>query len=337
MNKSMKQIMEKQDKTTLVVARLQDDINHLRSELNRCYKKVAEIEKDLFDSKIKDPKHYVFNLIENDKVAYKELIRKLNQHPEFMLARKLEDEYLIKKYEYYFAIGDCFKMIEDDRKELFTKDYLRRLDELADDGWFMYHLRAPEFDLLNNNSDFEKYFVDIISRDNYAFLDYFLAKTLNPGRDKNDLRLKKINDMKEVISNLKDGYYSSAARTMFTLLENDHTNASDIKVRSSGHQRSKEINKFVTDLESKYLINAWNKINIYYKLITSSKDNTGVINRNKLVHGYYDYVVTNVDILKLIFMFSSFKEISFNIQIRLDFKEDLERDKALLEMINKNR
>ena len=144
----------------------------------------------------------------------------------------------------------------------------------------------------------------------------------------NPLQENKRLDLQEALNCIINGIYQSCARTMFSLLENEHTNASNLIKQSTGFERSNEINKYVEEMGSDYYKKVWRKLNKYYKKLNcnTEKMDKETINRNDLAHGTYKHIATKEDCIKLILLYLSFKELSFYLQRMIGFKNELMKD-----------
>ena len=258
----------------------------------------------------------------------KKISDELNNYPEYIEFSRKQKDYENLKYIYYAKLYTFFKMISDDRKKVFNTSYLHLMDELSERGWFIYYLQTPDIQFPNESiEDSEKFLYSLFSTNNCSYL-HFLFKDLLKINTLNDIRRNKISDLKEALACISNGAYQSCARTMFTLLENEHVNASSLIKRSHGLERSNEISKYVKDMGSTYYSKVWSKINRYYKLLNCDTDkmDDSRINRHDLAHGTYKHIATKEDCIKLFLLFITFKELSFYLQNMVDFMSDFKKD-----------
>ena len=243
------------------------------------------------------------------------------------------------KYRYYSKLIGYFEMINNDMEKLFTIEYWSFLDKLSDRGWFLPFMQTPDLPFIDNLDIAETYIISSMSSNKYEGLYYVKKQILNVNNLKNRLHTNKVNNFKDAIDNLSVGKYRTCARTMFALLESDHKKSSELTKISRGKERSIEISKYIDKIGIEYYRQTWEKIDKYYKSMNSSSNQNDkrVINRNELIHGDYENEVTLKDCLQLVYLYFSFKEISFNIQERNDLIKQLSEDILLLRYINEIR
>lgn len=232
---------------------------------------------------------------------------------------KLNDELTKAQIDYYETLFSYIKMIDNDRKELFSPYYLKRLDELADAGYLLYYLQTPDlaYEWLIN-SDWENIIVNSFE----IHIDLIFSEMLATGLvSNNKLEMMKTEALRNSIKLFKDKMYDPCARELFNLIENDYSNTDNYvkKNRRKMAEKTEFIRKKVGLLNYEYFINAFGKIASFYKLITVNTDDWDKkeINRNALSHGNYDRITTKNDCVKLFMMYISFKEISYYVQ-RID-------------------
>lgn len=240
--------------------------------------------------------------------------------------------------DYYDALFMYIKMVDDDRNEMFSEDYLNRMDELAENGYFLYFLQTPDYpsEWLNHQY-WERIFVDYFENT----IDYLFAEILKTGLSStNELQKKKAKALYNAIAFFKNEQYDTCAKELFALLENDYNNADNLNsIRRKGYQKTENIKDKVTSLGYKYFIKAFDKISKFYKLITVNTDkwDKKEVNRNALMHGIYDRDTKKSDCVKLFTLFVSFKEITHYIQRIDDLLEHLRKIKIIIpEFLNTN-
>ncbi len=254
---------------------------------------------------------------ERDKSEY--IIKTMNTIPQLAEANDMNVEIGKACLEYFVAFCKLSNKISSDRKRFFTKEYLAKMDELANDGVMMYFLEMPYFPILDENCDANQVL------DSFIFGDYISTKVLflsffemtNIG----DSMQRKLNDIDSAIYNMMNGYQRTAARIWFSLLESEHKKCADAfegfwtrkKEFKNGLERSKKIQElFDQSIDVEWEERAWKKINAYYKRLVG-RDNDGVVNRNALIHGDYDSEqmdITDREVIKIMLMWLNMRLIA---------------------------
>ena len=136
--------------------------------------------------------------------------------------------------------------------------------------------------------------------------------------------------MESVFGNLYNGYYRTAARTMFALIENELKNTSQVfegyfekeKEYKNGKQRAAKIESILPYIDMPYAKENWDIFNAKYERISKSD---GMIDRNAIIHGDYKSDKLDVgenDVIKLMLMYLSFKTLGDYIHFHSEiFKE----------------
>lgn len=329
MEKLYLKIIEEQEELERSVYVFQNKFLKLKSDYYDSIKKIPQEAHKLFEAYSNEkmsPQESIADLYVNSKDEYDKLLTRLKTYPEYIEMNRLQKIVDILEYDNSVIMMSYLKKIEEDRKKSFSREMLNKLDKLADKGWFLFYLRTPDFELHIPLGDFDNFMVTNLSRENFKKLKDFTSNFTDPGLDRNKIRLDKISDLKEVISSLEHGNLRSAARTMFSLLEHEHRSCSNIEGRSTGVRRSEEISKQVDEIDFLFLKQSWKNIDKYFKKIYSSVDNISDINRHELAHGIYNRDVNVCDVLKLIFLYVSFKELSYCLRLYFDTVEMIKRD-----------
>lgn len=135
-----------------------------------------------------------------------------------------------------------------------------------------------------------------------------------------------------------NGCYRSAARNWFALIEHEHKRCADIlegywevkKEYKNGGQRSEKIYMIVKDMMGEWDTEAWNKIDSYYKKLTTNHKSSDItLSRNPIIHGdyYNDSIdVSENDALRLFLLWINLRVITD----QLAFIEDFIRNRVLL-------
>lgn len=236
------------------------------------------------------------------------------------------------QYEYYKELVDYLNMTNEDYETLFSPEYKKKTFEMAKKGLFLFYEETPDMEeVLTDDTDKNIEFVlNCISMDDFGPLRQMLMYLYTEEDPTDFLRTVKTRDFKEAIDCLINGCYGSCARTMLALIENEHTNASNInrdffkdKI-TKGADRAIEISKQLGKIHVSYFAECWKLMNDYYQEITASsaKKSTRFINRNEVVHGvYWDAILPDKKACtELVLFYISFKAISFLLQEVYDMR-----------------
>lgn len=235
-----------------------------------------------------------------------------------MLKNKLNSEIAKASYDYFVAFTNLNDKINKDREELFSAEYKEKLAVLADEGVILYFLETPDLPLLEDKYD-GKFLLDT-----FYCNDCLAIKTMLQGffMDNPSPSMKrKADDLFITVELLNSGYYRSAARNLFALLDSEHKKAADAfegyfekrKKYGKGHLRAEKISGLVEKLNVDWEIAAWEKVNKYYQKVTSTNPVNGVIHRNSIVHGdYYNSLldIDKYDVIKLFLLWLNMRLIA---------------------------
>ena len=290
-----------------------------------------------FDSKI-DLTSFLSNLKLSNPASFEEHVKKAKElHPDLFTEdyNALEREIRLEAIK-YFSVFYLYLVIMNEYFEcVFDKKYKERLLNLANNGYFLFFIDLPIFknqftDNIEDNINIVKnYFLNDEMSNLFNEIKVF-TENKNP---KNELEQIKSSELMEVLKCLKSESYSSCCRTLFALIENDHTNASNINANlfrkkiTKGEDRAKKITDQINSIDLSYLKKWWKIMNEFYHDLTcsSNKNNKDYINRNDLVHGEYERSkMPNKEwCLKLFLFYLSFKRISFILQSLFDIKTEI--------------
>ena len=257
--------------------------------------------------------HNVSNYI-NQTDEIKGVIQKMNEIPELKEAGELEKERSIKFYEYAMAHLKLDNNINENKRKLFTKEYLDKMDEYADEGVMLYYLETPDEPILDSEVT-PQLLLESLLYDNCKSL-YTLYYSYVNCPDPGISMQRKIEDVKDVFANLVNGCYRTAARTMFALMESEIKNISTCLERffekekkyKNGKQRSEKIDEITKYMDMPNAVNNWKKINAYYEKILTGND--PIIDRNKIIHGDYNdpsLDIDEFDVAKLLLLYLSIR------------------------------
>lgn len=272
-----KKAYEDQMKQSKIIKEKMDVYYDLRDKIIDLYQ--AGIKKikgnDFKDSKDFSKIENLYSIINeklNNTDKYQEISRYLKEIPELVEAGRKEQE-LEEKFFYYALSHLKFdKAINDSKKELFSEEYLNKMDEYADQGILLYFLETPDIPILDEKITKEDVLDSLLIGDCYALkiLFYTFVSLPNPTPSMK----KKIDDIMVSVNNLNDGYYRSAARNIFALLESEHKNIANSlegffekeKKYKNGKQRSLKIDELVKLSDMPRIKENWkNSINIMRK------------------------------------------------------------------------
>ncbi len=257
--------------------------------------------------------------VSNPDSEIKKLSSLMKEIDELVEAEKMNETLGQACFEYYTAIAALNEKIADDRKCFFTKEYLAKMDALADEGVFLYFLETPDYSILDEkcNADFV---LDSFTFGNYistlTILDSFFHMPMaGPSM------IRKQEDIASAVKNMMLGFQRTAARNWFALIESEHKKCAEAmegyfeKERKfkNGKERSKKIDElFSKTLNVEWESMAWRKIDAYYQKMIG-KPIESVPNRNELIHGDYDsnsIDITAKDVIKIMLIFINLRLIA---------------------------
>lgn len=264
----------------------------------------------------------VFSLYESDSADVKDFLAKTKLIPELRKCSQMNYQVGKAYYEFLMANDELNRRIASDRATLFSKEYRAKMSSLADDGVFLYYLETPDLPLLNQECNAE-YILE-----SFSFADYISARTLfstfakydNPGEPLK----RKIEDAHAALEMMYNKAYRSAARNWFAMIEHEHKRCADIlegyweakRTFKNGQLRSEKISQVVDNLLSEWDIEAWKKIDAYYKKLSEHpKENSKTLNRNIIIHGDYENESIDVsehDAMRLFLMWINLRVITDN-------------------------
>lgn len=243
----------------------------------------------------------VVDVASKEPEKYSEILEKRKSIEE--LKKRDEIEPLLTKafYEYVVAFSNFESKLKKDREELFSAEYKVKMASYADEGLFLYYLETPDLPILDKDIQ-AKDIIDAFLYSDCEGLNVIFSSLLymdNPGIS----MIRKQEDIRATIELIRCGYYRSAVRNLFALLDSEHKKAANTyegivtkrKQYKKGHQRSKKIDKLINSLDDSWIEGAWNKIDSYYQKVLATTPVEGVIHRNSIVHGDYDSDLIDVD------------------------------------------
>lgn len=334
-NSELQKIYEEQCKKSKIIKEKMDSYYELRDKVIDLYKiGVKKIDDENFKELENFSKIELLIQTIKDKInntdKYKKRSRYLLEIPELKEAGKYEQELEEKFFDYAYAHLLFDREMNETKMKLFSKEYLKKMDEYADEGILLYFLETPDFPILDENITKED-FMDALLFNKCYSIEILFYSFLNISNPTPSMK-KKIEDIIISINNLSDGFYRSAARNIFALLESEHKNIANSlegffekeKIYKNGKQRSNKIKKLVELSDMTRVRENWEKFNNYYeKIVTSSE---GAIDRNAIIHGdYYSKKldITAYDVVKLLLLFLSFRCLSDYIQNHINIFEQV--------------
>ncbi|MCI9653816.1 MAG: hypothetical protein HFG91_05690 [Acholeplasmatales bacterium] len=286
------------------------------------YKKIPELQS--VDSQDFSRVEVLTNAL-NEKIKntekYQLYSKYLKEIPELVKAGKFEQELEEKFFDYALSQLKLDAAINDTKNKLFSKEYLKKMDEYAEEGILLYFLETPDFPILDEKITkedlLEVLLFDECSAIKVLFQTFVTLPNPSPSME------KKIDDVIVSINNLNEGYYRSAARNIFALLESEHKNIAKSlegffaqeKKYKNGKQRSTKIDELVKLSNMPRAKESWEKFDKYYERIVTSTDSA--IDRNAIIHGdYYSNKldITAYDVVKLLLLYLSFRSLGDYIQ-----------------------
>ncbi len=291
----------------------------LKTGSEKFFEKYPEYRKEMEsgDTKI-EVADRALKLAINTPDKLKEITAKMKEIPELEENDKLNSEIAKASYDYFVAFTNLTDKINKDREELFSAKYKEKLSALADEGIILYFLETPDLPLLDDKYD-GKFLLNT-----FYVNDCIAIKTMLQGffmDNPSPSMMRKADDLFITVELLNSGYYRSAARNLFALLDSEHKKAANAfegyfdkrKKYSKGHLRAEKIRGLVDKLNIDWETAAWEKVNKYFQKVTSTNPVDGVIHRNSIVHGdYYNTLldIDKYDVIKLFLLWLNMRLIA---------------------------
>ena len=261
----------------------------------------------------------IWEEVNNSDGSCKKIAKLMKTIPQLVEAENMNVEIGRACFEFFVALSKLNAKIANDRKTFFSKEYMSKMDSLADEGVMMYFLETPDFPLLSEECD-ANYVLD-----SFIFGDYMSSKALLESfftmSMLGESMRRKQEDIDSAMCNMLSGYQRTAARNWFSLLESEHKKCAEVlegfweKAREfkNGFQRSQKIQElFDRAVDVEWEIRAWKKIDAYYQKMVG-KPQVGVVNRNALIHGDYNNDLIDVserDVIKIMLMWVNMRLIA---------------------------
>lgn len=243
----------------------------------------------------------VLDVARKEPEKHSEILEKRKKISEFNEYDKIQPEFTKAFYEYIVAFSNFESKLKKDREELFSAEYKEKMAFYADEGLFLYYLETPDLPILDKDIQAED-IIDAFLYSDCAGLNVLLSTLLNmknPGIS----MIRKQEDIGATIELINCGYYRSAVRNLFALLDSEHKKAANTyegivakrKQYKKGHQRAQKIDELIDNTDDPWIESAWNKIDSYYQKVYATVPVEGVIHRNTIIHGDYDSNLIDVD------------------------------------------
>lgn len=252
------------------------------------------------DTKIDIVNNYI-NIAMTNPERSSEIQSKIKEIEELRKNDEITPQLTKAFYEYMVAFSDFEEQLNKDREVLFTSEYRDKMATYADKGVLLYYLETPDLPILDSEVTIEDVLESLLVNNCSGIRILFspLMQMQNPGISMK----RKQKDIGITIELIAGGYYRSAARNLFALLDSEHKKTANtyegiIKKRQkyrTGFQRSQKIDKLVKSLDDSWMDIAWEKVNSFYAKVVSTNPVEEVIHRNSIVHGDYDSQLIDVD------------------------------------------
>lgn len=297
------EITKKQDESLKRLQVLRDEANELRQKLFEAQTKIMQ--GIIYPETIKEfaNRNIDINQISEsdaDKVEelkdflVKYVKEKLEGTEEYKTYQEILAESDKKEYEFCLEFIKYYIEIDQDRKKIFSSEYLRAIDELAQEGLFFYNLRTPDIpETLVLESNKEK------RRNNLVELySLQLKKIYRNIMAKGDHNAK---DITEIIEYLDNEQYDECYSKLYSMLK---TVVNELK----------ETFKIYEDIENKdtiqFIVNS-KKQNLHY-YTTAVKNILAYWDNNLSMIDWEDENIKRGknDCIMLLWMFNNAKELS---------------------------
>ena len=297
------------------------------SGFKKLKEKYPDIESKLSQKETKiESMGWILNGFLNKSENYIYVSERMKEIPEFQEDQKLQDDLGTATYEYFNAVYELNKKLEEDRKRFFSEEYIAKMDEYADKGLLLYFLETPDMDLLDEGLD-ENFLIDTFLFNSCYNLRVMLDRYVNIP-DPSPIMRRKGEDIFIAITLLDSGHYRSAARNIFALLESEHKRCANAfegyftkkKEFKKGHERAKKISELLDKISIEWEQHSWEKINNYYKKIFNNEKYEDICYRNGIIHGDYpdDAIDSSAaEVVKLVLLW-------LNLRVLADYLSILE-------------
>lgn len=112
-----------------------------------------------------------------------------------------------------------------DREELFSSEYKVKMESYADDGLFLYYLETPDLPRLDKDIQ-AKDIIDAFLYSDCEGLNVLFSSLLDMNKPGISM-IRKQEDIMATIELIRCGYYRSAVRNLFALLDSEHKKAAN--------------------------------------------------------------------------------------------------------------
>ena len=255
----------------------------------------------------------------NNPSRITEMNKHMDEIEELKKSNELNPSIMMAFYEYLVAFTDFENRLKEDRKKLFSNEYMEKMSEYADNGVLLYFLETPDFPLLDPDISANDFLDSLFYGQNLEVLFYAFFQVENAGVS----MAHKLDDLDVTLLLIRNEHYRSAARNLFALIESEHKKAANSyegiikrrRVYKKGLDRAKKIDELVSSLKDEWISVAWKKVDQYYKKVVATIPVDGVVHRNSIVHGDYDNSLIEVDryaAVKLLLLWLNMRVIADN-------------------------
>jgi hypothetical protein len=279
------------------------------------------------------------NYYKNHPDEFRKAVAKLKTIPGFEKGFDFQGLY-DAKYRYFQAALEYLETVDQDREKLFQGGYGKKIDDLAARNWFLYFQKTPDFAifLCDDPDKNAKIIYDEFSKDYFGPLGVMLSNLINPEKFDGAISKNKSKNLQEAFLCLSNEAYSSCARDLFALIEHEHRRCSNLFSDSytiqptTGFQRADAIMKQIESLPNGYIKKSWAEINRFYRFLNEpSMGHIGTaLNRNELIHGFFEREVTPQDCLQLFLLLLSMTDLAYRLSLLDDIKNSLIQDSSIM-------
>ena len=311
--------------------RLMDQsLEYLRVGAQKLSEKFPQFEEDLPKEDIKmDIAMHALSLAINNPSKFNEITKNMKEIEEYKKNDELNDSLTKAFLEYAMAFSEFEDRLKKDRKTLFTSDYKKQMDELADDGVLLYFLETPDFPLLdptvNSNDILDSLIEGGIER---ILTTFFKMKNIGISMK------RKLEDLDTTMWLIENEDYRCASRNLFALIDSEHKKAASAyggivekkRTYRKSSERAQKVDQLVDSFEDFWLKNAWTKTDQYYAKVWAKNPFENVIHRNTIVHGDYDNEAMDIDkysVIKLLLLWLNLRLIADNFCNKAEILENI--------------
>lgn len=272
-----------------------------------------------------------------DEDSRKNIIDEFHKYSEYAESAKILEKMDNAKMHFYHSFMNYYNYIDQVRNKYLSKEYMEKIDYLADKGYLLYYNYLPDEEIEKlSKSELEKYIIDLYSANNFNLIYYSYKGYLDLSEYDSPLQESKVNRFRGAVDCLIRGSYDLCSMAMFSLIENEYTKVSGLfSSKTKNPEKIKEISRKITGLHNEYYSNLWDKMEtLHGKWFTNTNNQNGdELNRNDLDHGVFKkLVIKKEDCIQLFLFYINLKDIRYVIETMDFFTDEFSNDLKLFSL-----